>query len=67
MILFILSFCSIGYNLHGQCTNPPVYDDPASQNGILELMNIPCAWTISDGGPPVAILDFDLYDNHADL
>ncbi len=56
-------------NGHSQCSNPPTYNDPESQTGHLEAMNIPCAWTITNGNPniAVAIVDSYLNDAHDDL
>lgn len=55
--------------LSSQCGNPPTYDDPSSQTGNLEAMNIPCAWTITNGSPniAVAVVDDFLDDSHDDL
>ena len=69
IILFSL-FTFFTNQIHSQCTPAaPSYNDPASQDGILELMNIPCAWTLSDGNPDIVVAAFDLYfDNaHDDL
>lgn len=43
------------------CDDPPEYNDPASQDGILELMNIPCAWNLSNGNPSVGVAVVDQY------
>lgn len=63
MLLFLTN------ELSSQCANPPTYDDPESQTGHLEAMNIPCAWTITNGSPniAVAVVDDFLDDSHDDL
>ena len=70
LYIFILVFISQTV-LVGQtpCSNAPNYDDPHSQNGLFEMMNIPCAWTITNGDPSVAVCVLDRYlrEDHDDL
>ncbi|MDX1477331.1 MAG: T9SS type A sorting domain-containing protein [Saprospiraceae bacterium] len=51
------------------CSNPVQYNDPASQDGVLETMNIPCAWTLTNGDPGIAVAVVDRYldDAHDEL
>ena len=64
----IFVFLQIPIQAHLQCDSPS-YDDPLSQNGFLESMNIPCAWTITNGDPSIAVLVYDNYlsKDHPDL
>jgi Secretion system C-terminal sorting domain/Subtilase family/Periplasmic copper-binding protein (NosD) len=69
-LLLILSALILSpYLVHSQCNDAPIYNDPASQDGLLEIMNIPCAWTITNGDPDiiVAVCDKYLDDAHDDL
>ena len=69
LIQFLIFIFLVHSEIYSQCNNPPNFDDPASQNGILESMNIPCAWTITNGNPnvTVAVLDGYLDNAHDDL
>jgi len=67
IFVFTLSFNNL---INAQCANPPIYNDPASNTtGNLEAMNIPCAWTITNGSPNIAVAVGDRYmdGNHTDL
>jgi hypothetical protein len=66
----LLLLISVDSQINAQCANPPVYNDPSSNTtGNLEAMNIPCAWTITNGSPYIAVAVGDLYmdGNHTDL
>lgn len=69
LIITILIGVFFVKNGNSQCSNPPSYNDPESQTGNLEAMNIPCAWTITNGSPniAVAVVDDFLDDSHVDL
>lgn len=69
-LVLLLFFQLFNLNLlTGQCSNPVEYNDPNSQDGILDSHNIPCAWTISmgTGDFPVAVTDCYFDDAHDEI
>ncbi len=65
----LVSCCSDLGRAQQSCQFPPTFNDPASQDGILGLMEIPCAWTITNGNEHIAVAVFDDYldGSHSDL
>ena len=55
MIFFFCLLMSAHGFSQNSCGNPPSYNDPNSQNGLLELMDIPCAWNITEGSEDVVV------------
>ncbi len=50
-------------DIHSQCT-PVIYNDPENQPHYA-AMNIPCAWTITNGDPNIVVTAFDIYFDNA--
>jgi len=63
-ILLLVGSCLFGQN---SCPNPQTFNDPLGNQNLLELMNIPCAWDITEGGGVVCVFDQYLDDTHPDL
>ncbi|MBK8698646.1 MAG: S8 family serine peptidase [Saprospiraceae bacterium] len=73
LVLGLLLFLIKTITLDAQCTNPPAYNDPGCSlffpNNAFNLMNIPCAWTVTNGDQNVVVAIFDGYfdTDHIDL
>ena len=53
-----------------ECDDPvPVTDPESADQDYLDLMELPCAWTITQGSPDVTVgtVDISLAENHPDL
>ncbi len=71
IVFVFLSLFTSNLDLRAQCSNPPAYNDPGCgvffPNNAFNLMNIPCAWTLTNGDPNVVVAVFDGYfdvDHH---
>ncbi len=64
--MLLLFFC---YNLNGQCIEVGDLNDPHPNWEHLDAMNIPCAWSITNGSPQikVAVGDENFDEFHLDL
>jgi len=52
--MILMTSCLFGQN---SCPNPQSFNDPYGNQNLLELMNIPCAWDITEGGGVVCVFD----------
>ncbi|MBL0083735.1 MAG: hypothetical protein IPP37_15560 [Saprospiraceae bacterium] len=73
IVFIFLSLLTSRLDLKAQCSNPPAYNDPGCgvffPNNAFNVMNIPCAWTVTNGDPNVVVAVFDRYFDvdHRDL